>query len=430
VSEDIVKELTLTAFDFIWQGKPDKVKRTMVIADYDEGGIKMLDVESFVHAQKVMWVKRLITNNNEGSWKIYPTMLLGKLLDKHSFQCNTTIKALKKLMPDFYVQLFEAWGKMKELPDGDPYKLRREILWLNNNIKIGRKEACYKEWYRNGIVMFHDLLKEDGTFKSPEELEVEFNVEIKALEYISLISAIPQQWKRDVRQMKIPKHAISNQEQLFMNCRNRLMALGIISNRDVYWELVTKKKTKPICVMKWCDRYHIEDEDWKGVFKKYASIIDTRMKAFQFKILNNIIPCNLYLKRIGRSDTDKCPTCNELEDLSHYMVYCQDTGEIWKQLSRWWQGITNQNVTLTEPDIMIGLQKRPEKLRMHEQLDDIILAVKWKIYANKQQGQGTCLYQVLCAIENMIRIEKLIAARRCKSNLHEEKWGIIEDYLT
>jgi hypothetical protein len=55
VPEDFLKELNKVAFQFIWGYKPEKVKRDTIIAGYEEGGLKMLDVESFVSAQKVMW---------------------------------------------------------------------------------------------------------------------------------------------------------------------------------------------------------------------------------------------------------------------------------------------------------------------------------------------------------------------------------------
>jgi hypothetical protein len=50
--------------------------------------------------------------------------------------------------------------------------------------------------------------------------------------------------------MRIPKEAISNKEQPFIYCSKRLLALGITTNRDVYWELVSKKQIKPIAAQK------------------------------------------------------------------------------------------------------------------------------------------------------------------------------------
>ena len=430
VPEDIVKELTQIAFAFVWQNKPDKVKRATIVAGYEEGGLKMFDVESFIQAQKVIWVKRLLASNNEGSWKLYPRLLLDSLLGKYSFHINTNMKVLYKSMPSFYAQVFEAWEKTKDKQGDDPFKVRREVLWRNKAIMVRGNEVHYNEWYNNGIIMFHDILKEDGTFKTPQELNEQYHFEVKIMEYNSLISAIPRSWKASVKSMNIPKMAISNQEQPFITCNNRLLALSIVTNRDVYWELVTRKHIIPICARAWCNRYGIDLDNWKTVFRYYASIKDTRMKAFQFKILNNIVPCNLYLKRIGRSDTDKCPSCNELDDLGHYFVVCPETRLVWNQLSNWWKNVANQEVTLTERDILLGLESRPVKLIMQSQLDDIIMATKWKIYANKQLGIDTCFYQILCAIRSMIAIQKTIAVRNDKSMQHEHIWGEVEDQLT
>jgi hypothetical protein len=127
---------------------------------------------------------------------------------------------------------------------------------------------------------------------------------------------------------------------------------------------------------------------------------------------------------------DKCPKCAQLEDITHYMFECQGTQLLWQQLSRWWAGITNQNITFSNRDVMLGLEKRQVKIRMQEQLNEIIMATKWKIHANKQMGENTCLYQILHSINQMINLYELIANRNHKIQKHEEKWRQIKDYLT
>ena len=42
-----IKEINDLLYKFLWDGKGDKIKRTVVINDYQEGGIKMLDIKSF-----------------------------------------------------------------------------------------------------------------------------------------------------------------------------------------------------------------------------------------------------------------------------------------------------------------------------------------------------------------------------------------------
>ena len=142
-----------------------------------------------------------------------------------------------------------------------------------------------------------------------------------------------------------------------------------------------------------------------------------------------MLPCNLYLKRIGKSNTDKCPKCNKLEDIIHYLSECPNTKLIWQQLLRWWKGVTQQDIVLTNKDVILGLAQRTEKIIMRDQLNEIIMTTKWKIHANNQLGEVTCLYQVLYNIKSMLQIQKLIANKNSKLTIYEEKWSLIEEHL-
>jgi hypothetical protein len=428
VPDDFIKQLILVAYNFIWQGKPDKVKRGTVIADYEHGGLKMIDIESFLEAQKVMWIKRL-QKSEEGSWMAYPKYLFDKLLGKDSFRCQTDIKKLRTWMPPFYLQLFETWEKTVRDPGEDPFKVRREVLWLNKNIKINKKEVLFKDWYDKGIIMVHDILDDRGNVKSAQEMSREFGLEVKVMDLNSLVSAIPQNWKRCVQTMRIPKEAISNREQLYLSCNKRILALGITTNKDIYWELVTRKQVKPIAAHKWCTEFNIPEDDWLCVFNTYANLKDTKLKAFQFKILNNLIPCNQYLRRIGRSETDTCPSCNEIDDIRHYLIECQETQPIWLQVLRWWRNLTNQRITISDRDILIGLEPRHFKVEKERQLEHIILTVKWIIHANKQLGQSISFHKVIGGIKQMLYTQKIIAVRNGRGETYDEEWGDIENLL-
>ena len=53
---------------FLWDGKQDKVKRTEIINDFAEGGLKMLD---FNRALKAKWVQRYLDPHNRGKWQLF-----------------------------------------------------------------------------------------------------------------------------------------------------------------------------------------------------------------------------------------------------------------------------------------------------------------------------------------------------------------------
>jgi hypothetical protein len=137
-----VKYINDLAYNFVWNYKPDKIKRNTLIADYTNGGLRMLDVNSFLKAQKVMWVKRLISPE-KASWKAVPLLYLDKFIGPDTFKCNMTCTVKPLNFPGFYWQILQAWFEAKSLSTTSitrtQVNIRKECLWLNHNIKIKKK---------------------------------------------------------------------------------------------------------------------------------------------------------------------------------------------------------------------------------------------------------------------------------------------------
>lgn len=49
----------------------DKVKRHVMIADYLDRGLKMIDLQSFNKVLKSTWVKTYLDPENHGKWKYF-----------------------------------------------------------------------------------------------------------------------------------------------------------------------------------------------------------------------------------------------------------------------------------------------------------------------------------------------------------------------
>ena len=62
----IIKQVNSMIFSFLWNGK-DKVTRLSSINSYEDGGIKMTDIESLVKAVRLAWLKRIFSDN-ESTW--------------------------------------------------------------------------------------------------------------------------------------------------------------------------------------------------------------------------------------------------------------------------------------------------------------------------------------------------------------------------
>jgi hypothetical protein len=359
---EFIEYLNDLAYNFVWSNKPNKIKRLTLIADYEDGGLKMLDIPSFLKAQKAMWVKRLLSPDN-ASWKALPKLFMAGLLGNDTFKCNINCSERPVNFPEFYWQVIKYWFEAKEIiqkPD-TAFNVRRESLWLNKNIKVHNKELRSQLWHSNGINIIHDIVNERGLFLSKNEIETKYGIKCDELKYNTLKDAIPSTWRKTLQSMKITQEAISFQEELNLKIQNRVVNIGNLTNKDLYWIFVKDIQEEPIITQKPWHDLQLNDKQWKEIFKIPAVIRDTKIKAFHYKMLYNLLPCNWYLKKINKSDTDLCDRCHNLDDLTHYLIGCEQASLFWKGFNRWWNNWTKENINLNKQQILVGVLGNKER---------------------------------------------------------------------
>jgi hypothetical protein len=65
-----MKEIQDIFYKFLWDGKPDKINRNVIINNYEEGGLKLPHIESFCKALKMSWLLRLLDLMNMSPCKM------------------------------------------------------------------------------------------------------------------------------------------------------------------------------------------------------------------------------------------------------------------------------------------------------------------------------------------------------------------------
>ena len=93
-------------FDFIWNPKPAKIKKTTLIEQKIAGGLNMKDFSLFDKALKLNWVKRLCSDSDTPQQYI-PKSLLADVGGTELFQCNYdyNLLDLENHLPAFYKQI-------------------------------------------------------------------------------------------------------------------------------------------------------------------------------------------------------------------------------------------------------------------------------------------------------------------------------------
>ena len=67
MGKDFVKQANKIIFDFIWKGK-DKVERSSLVSEIEDGGLKAPHLESIIETQRVLCCKKL-ASDQPSSWK-------------------------------------------------------------------------------------------------------------------------------------------------------------------------------------------------------------------------------------------------------------------------------------------------------------------------------------------------------------------------
>ena len=143
-------------YDFLWDSKPEKIKRSTLVKDYDQGGLSMIDIEKCIWSLKASWIKRFLRSENKSLMKnLYENDLKvfgGNIL----FECNFSEVDITKHFDNnaFLRDILMSWSKLNFNPV--IYNHYNEILWNNSNIRIDEKNIFYKidektVFYKNWI---------------------------------------------------------------------------------------------------------------------------------------------------------------------------------------------------------------------------------------------------------------------------------------
>ena len=56
-TKEMIKRIEKLMYDFLWDSKPDKIKSSTLVKDYDQGGLRMIDIEKCIWSLKASWIK-------------------------------------------------------------------------------------------------------------------------------------------------------------------------------------------------------------------------------------------------------------------------------------------------------------------------------------------------------------------------------------
>ena len=155
LGKNFVKQANKIIFDFIWKGK-DKVKRSTLVSEIEDGGLKAPHLESIIETQRVLCCKKL-ASDQPSTWKTILLHYLKPVGGKLILSCNFELQKLPIKLPKFYEECLRSFAKCSGANRGSVQGLNgndlaKIILWNNKFICIGGNSVYFKTLAEKGII--------------------------------------------------------------------------------------------------------------------------------------------------------------------------------------------------------------------------------------------------------------------------------------
>jgi hypothetical protein len=375
-----VEEAQKMIFKFLWDDKVPRIKNSVVINTPEKGGLKIPNMECIVKSQKIAWVKRILKHPN-AVWLelVYTTM--PDMNVKHLLRCSVDPNLLAKNIPKFYRQILYAWYEINLQPiPKSILDIRREILWYNKYIKIADDSFFEKQLYEQGIASINDLLNDNGQIMGYNDFSSTYNVRINQLRYMSIIDAIPAEWRKVLKSSNFPKTAEINLEDPHIYLNGQQRNILVVESRDLYIELLKQIEGTPSCIKAWNDRcgLNLTIKEWEYIFcLPKLTLRDTKVLEVQYKILHRSYATNSIISKWDHSRSPSCDICNQKANIIHNFFSCTQVQTFWKKIQDWIKDTCNDGpYCLTLSDILFGKYMHAK----HDLLNHVLLYAKYFIH--------------------------------------------------
>ena len=326
VQNSILSQIEKLQKEFIWSGKNPKIKHSTLIADYEQGGLKDIDVKAKIKSLQLSWVRRLYSQNFH-PWKNIPLKLIESTFHQNIFFPNAKITP-PSIMPQFYKQIFSSWGILSQDPI-TPVSILNQSVWYNSFIQIDNTPI--KKLFPFELFIFN--LYEDGVLVPWNSFKNKYDLQPNNFfKWRQIISAIPMRWKACITGNP-HEHVLTPPVQHILDL-TRPIPLEKLTSKYLYMLFIRKISKPPTSQTLIENAIGDSNINWPSVYSSgRKTTIDTYGRMFHYKCSQNILFLNKALFRMRISNTTLCSYCKSADEtILHLFFECNKIKTLWNEL--------------------------------------------------------------------------------------------------
>ena len=179
---------------------------------------------------------------------------------KEMCKCQFDTELLENFNCNFYKQVLQSWYDLYSKPPTNVIEVRSQRLWLNRFIQVNNKPMYEKILIKKSVNYINDILDNVGNYITLNQLNNKFSTDINVMKYNSIKDAIPQRWRKIVKN----SHGIQVRDEIKIQINNIDRNIESITSKEFYWHYINSVFERGTALSKWeelCDLVHFEWED-------------------------------------------------------------------------------------------------------------------------------------------------------------------------
>ena len=373
----MTNEINSMFYRFLWDGKPDKMRRSLAKQKIIEGGIGMLDICLFDKSLKLTWIRRFF--KLQSRWRELIREIYPFIEDIKKFGNAFLQKTLWTIDNPFWKNVLTYYHSFNKhfIIRTKEETLSCSFLY-NEHIKVGNNIITNKIFINKNVFYIKQLMNGDR-FLTHDEFLQEYNANINFLDFTSVISAI----KRHISQKVLP--SAINKTFSYQPALNFIM--NTTKGASAIYHSMLEPDVQNKGFQKWQTHIQITLDIWKNSFKILKQCTDdTKLRWLQFRILHNILTTNRSVAKFRPEQSPLCQFCKSHSETIHHLLWqCDKVKLFWNELSN----IINNRATHSKNfriDESLAIFGQSEQIKADRICEFIILVAKYYIYRSKVQG--------------------------------------------
>ena len=396
-----LKLINTIMYRFIWKKNNnnkkviERVGRNIICNRYHEGGLCMTNLACFQSSILLGWAEKLLNIEEPANWKIAAEDSLREVGGASVFKSTVLPSQFKGLMyvkNSFWREVISVWLNFNKSKNDATRSITPDSPLFNNAIiKFKNVPLYFQECISKKVIVVKDVIIgnkiiEFNHFKSLVNSPNSF------LMYYCIVNALKP-------------HIATIEGSTFQSNKYQITfcdtEVGEIGRKGFYHLLLHPEE--PHVEQYWSRKMLVPFD--KGFWLNAINATkETRLRILHWKILMNLYPTSIILKRMKLRNSDLCQICNVQDTMEHFFFSCSLVNKVWVHVNNIINIVLGHRNNVDWKSALFGFLSIRDASKQKIKLINLIILLAKLSISKAKYGKQRDPYLIL---ENELRIREI-----------------------